>query len=238
LRRAILGVVVVITGAGCTGMPHLTDRDLTSDGTRITIERSPSPYSEITAGAVQALVPDGWRPVPESSGAREGFFASPSPEAWGRMDGFTEGIAATWVDATVIGIPSDFYYLAATGPLFSHLIHSATCRAESRRVFVDNLPAFASGSANSPGDYMARGEGTCRSRGRVTRWAYFVAAPGFGPVHQLGIARSGLYVVVAVLRDGRRAGRMLDHLIGRTRFGEARIGDFVKAVRDRRIDTA
>jgi hypothetical protein len=238
LRRAILGVVVVITGAGCGGMPHLNDRDLTQGGGLITIERSPSPYSEITAGAVQALVPDGWQPVPETSGAREGFFASPSPEAWSRMDGSTEGIAATWVDATLIGIPSDFYYLAATGPLFSQLIHSAACRADSRRVFVDNLPAFASGKTNSPGDYMATGEGTCHARGHVTRWAYFVAAPGFGPVHQLGIARSGLYVVVAVLRDGRRAGRMLKHLIGETRFGDARIGDFVRAVRERRVDTA
>ena len=235
MRRAILGIVVVMTGAGCAGLPHMNDRGLATGGDPITIERSPSPYSEITSGPVSALVPDGWQPVPDSSGAREGFFASPSPEAWSRMDGSTEGIAATWVDATVVGVPSDFYYLAATGPLFSQLIHSAACRAESRRVFVDNLPTFASGSADSPGDYMARGEGTCHAGGRVTRWAYFVAAPGFGPVRQLGIARSGLYVVVAVLRDGRRAGEMLNHLIGETRFGDARIGDFVRAVRERRV---
>jgi hypothetical protein len=238
LRRAILGIVVVITGAGCTGMPHMSDRGLGPHGGPITIVRSPSPFSEITAGPVRVLVPDDWQPVPDSYGAREGFFASPSPEAWSRMDGFTEGIAASWVDATVVGVPSDFYYLAATGPLFSQLIHSAACRAESRRVFVDNLPTFASGRAGSPGDYMARGEGTCHVGDRVTRWAYFVAAPGFGPVRQLGIARSGLYVVVAVLRDGRKAGRMLDHLIGETRFGDARIGDFVRAVSERAIETA
>jgi hypothetical protein len=235
LRRAILGIVVVITGAGCTGAPDITDRDLGPNP--ITIERSPSPFSEITAGSVRALVLDGWEPVQDSSGAREGFFASPSPKAWSRMDGSTEGIAAMWVDATVVGVPSDFYYLAATGPLFSQLIHSAACRAQSRRVFVDNLPSFASGIVGSPGDYMARAEGTCHAGGRATRWAYFVAAPGFGPVRQLGIARSGLYVVVAVLRDRRMAGRMLNHLIGETRFGDTRIGDFVRAVRERVVAT-
>jgi hypothetical protein len=235
LRRAILGIMVVITGAGCAGVPHMGDGDLGPVAGLITIERSPSPFSEITAGPVRALVPDGWEPFPDSYGAREGFFASPTPEAWPRMDGFTEGIAATWVDATVVGVPSDFYYLAATGPLFSQLIHSAACRADSRRVFVDNLPAFASGRAGSTCDFMARGEGTCHEGDRVTRWAYFVAAPGFGPVRQLGIARSGLYVVVAVLRDGRQAGRMLKHLIGETRFGGARIGDFVRAVSGRTV---
>ena len=84
--------------------------------------------------------------MPTSGGAREGFFASPSPEAWSRMDGTTEGIAATWVDATLVGVPSDFYYLAATGPLFSQLLHSPDCRAESSRVLIDNVPTFASGS--------------------------------------------------------------------------------------------
>ncbi len=100
------------------------------------------------------------------------------------------------------------------------------------------MPTFASGAAGSPGDYMAKGEGTCKVRGRVTRWAYFVAAPGFGPVRQLGIARSGLYVVVAVLRDGQKAERTLQRLIAQTRFGDTPIRDFVQAVRQRAVDTA
>jgi hypothetical protein len=153
------------------------------------------------------------------------------------MDGTTEGIAATWIDATVVGVPSDFYYLAATGPLFSQLVHSPDCRAESSRILIDNVPTFASGAAGSPGDYMARGAGTCKVRGQVTRWAYFVAAPGFGPVRQLGIARSGLYVVVAVLRDGLKAERTLQRLIAQTRFGDTPIRDFVQAVRQRAVDT-
>jgi hypothetical protein len=149
------------------------------------------------------------------------------------MDGATEGIAATWVDATAVGVPSDFYYLAATGPLFSRLTHSRDCRAESQEIFLDNEPSFAAGTQDSPGDYMARGEGTCHARGQRTRWAYFVAAPGFGPVRQLGIPKSGLYVVVAVLRDGRKAGQVLQRLIARTRFGDAAIRDFVRVARER-----
>jgi hypothetical protein len=221
----------VLTGAGCTGLPHGSDPGPGADSIRV--ERTPSPYSEVTAGPVRALVPDGWQPVPTSTGYREGFFASPSPQAWSRMDGTTEGIAATWVDATAVGIPSDFYYLAATGPLFSQLIHSPDCRANSQRVYIDNVPSFASGAIGSPGDYMARGEGTCHAKGRSTRWAYFVAAPGFGPVRHIGIARSGLYVVVAVLRDGQRAGQRLQRLIAQTSFGDTPIRDFVRAVRKR-----
>ncbi len=177
-------------GAGCTGQPSGASALPGTDV--IHVQRSPSPFSEVTAGPVQAMIPDGWQPMPTSGGAREGFFASPSPDAWSRMDGTTEGIAATWIDATVVGVPSDFYYLAATGPLFSQLVHSRDCRAESSHVLLDNVPTFASGVVGSPGDYMAEGEGTCTVRGHVTRWAYFVAAPGFGPVRQLGIARSGL----------------------------------------------
>ena len=149
------------------------------------------------------------------------------------MDGTTEGISATWVDATQIGVPSDFYYLAATGPLFSQLIDSPDCRADSERVFLDDSPSFMSGVTGSFGDYMARGEGTCRGHGRATRWAYFVAAPGFGSVRTLGIPRSGLYVVVAVLQDQRGADKVLQQLIDRTRFGGAGIRDFVRAAHAR-----
>ena len=33
------------------------------------------------------------------------------------MDGGVPGMSATWVDATRVGMPSDFYYLAASPPL-------------------------------------------------------------------------------------------------------------------------
>lgn len=228
MRGAILGIVVALAGAACTASVPDRGSSLT---TAIRVVGSPSPYSEVTAGPVSALVPDGWEPVAASGDAREGFFASPRPNAWARMDGTTEGLAATWVDATEVGVPSDFYYIAATGPIFSRLLDSPDCRAESKRVFLNNVPSYASGAEGSPGDYMARGEGTCEARGGVTRWAYFVAAPGFGPVRGVGIAKSGLYVVVAVLREGHRAGRTLQRLIDQTRFGDTAVRDLVRLAR-------
>jgi hypothetical protein len=226
VRRAILGIAVTLACAGC-GLTSPGVNAPTTDELRV--EASPSAYTEITAGPVRAMIPDGWQPVATSGDAREGFYASPSPARWSRMDGTTEGITATWVDATQIGVPSDFYYLAATGPLFSRLIDSPGCRAESQQVFLDDSPTFVSGETGSFGDYMARGEGTCSVHGLATRWAYFVAAPGFGPVRRLGIPRSGLYVVVAVLQDRRGVDRALQRLIDRTRFGGAGIRDFVRA---------
>jgi hypothetical protein len=79
------------------------------------------------------------------------------------------------------------------------------------------------------GDYIARGEGTCLVRGAPTRWAYFVAAPGFGPAREVGIAASGLYVVVAVLPDSRRVSDRLQNLLRQTTFGGAGVRDFVAA---------
>lgn len=224
LRRAILGIVVALLGTGCAGVPSVGDPpDLAN---ALLIRPSSSPYSQVTAGSVQALVPDGWRAAP-AGGARAGFVASPRPEAWRRMDGSITGMAVTWVDATEVGVPSDFYYLAATGPLLSQLTRSDACRAESQRVFLDNAPTFAPGDDRSAGDYMARGEGTCNVGGRPTRWAYFVAAPGFGPVRRVGIPQSGLYVVVAVMHDTNRAPARLDRLIAHTSFGGALVSDFV-----------
>ena len=88
------------------------------------------------------------------------------------------------------------------------------------------------GAAASPGDYLARGEGTCLVDGTPTRWAYFVAAPGFGPERKLGIPAAGLYVVVAVLPDSRQAPRLLRTLLLETRFGNAGIRDFVSMARN------
>lgn len=137
-------------------------------------------------------------------------------------------MSATWVDATRVGVPSDFYYLAATGPLLSGLTDSHRCDAEPRRVFLDRRPTF-SGKVPTQGDFVARGEGTCTVRGVSTRWAYFVAAPGFGPVRQLGIAASGLYVVVAVTPERERASSLLNRLIRHTSFGGSSVNDLVNA---------
>jgi hypothetical protein len=144
------------------------------------------------------------------------------------MDGGVPGMSATWVDATRVGMPSDFYYLAATGPLLSSLTDSRRCSAESPRIFVDRRPDFSTGGPTH-GDYVARGEGTCEVRGVSTRWAYFVAAPGYGPVHEVGIPASGLYVVVAVTPEGEHADPLLNRLIRHTSFGGSSVGDLVDA---------
>jgi hypothetical protein len=65
-----------------------------------------------------------------------------------------------------------------------------------------------------------------------------VAAPGFGPVRRVGIPRSGLYVVVAVLDDGHTAQHVLQHLIDQTHFGDAAIRDFVQAAKPSGSTTA
>lgn len=233
MRRLVLGIMVVLVGAGCSGTPGRGDPAPLPE--LIRVDSSPSPYSQVTAGPVHAWIPDGWdtRAAGSDYDPRGGFVSSPRLDAWTRMDGSTSGMTATWVDATEVGVPSDFYYLAARGPLMSQLTHSADCDPERERVFLDHRPAFASGKATSSGDFMARGEGTCDLHGRPTRWAYFVAAPGFGPIRELGIPSSGLYVVVAVVRDGVGAASDLRRLIGHTSFAGSSVGDLMDAARGR-----
>ncbi len=227
MRKIICASVFVLAAAGCReAAPTPTPGQ--SDGV-IQIRQSPSPFTEISSGPVSALIPDDWHPVAADGGYGGGFFASPRPNAWARMDGSVEGLSATWVDATRIGVPSDYYYLAATGPVLSHLTHSAGCDPISHEVFADHRPAFFAGEADSAGDYVARGEGTCSVHGVPTRWAYFVASPGFGPVRRMGIPSSGLYVVVAVIPDSRRAHGMLRTILDSTRFGNAGPAEMAEA---------
>jgi hypothetical protein len=233
VQKVILGIVMVLGATSCQLASSTPQAP--GPGPAILIEgsRSPSPYAVVTAGLIRASVPDHWHAVPIDRGSslRGGFMASPKPEAWRDMDGSIAGMTASWVDATRVGVPSDYYYLAARGPLLSRLRGGTGCRVVSEHIFADNLPSIASGRVGSPGDYVARGEGTCRVGERPTRWAYFVAAPGFGPVRRVGIPGSGLYVVVAVVRNSARADGVLRHLIARTRFGDARVADLVAAAR-------
>lgn len=192
--------------------------------------QSPTPFDEVAAGPVRALVPDRWETMlaPHAVG-NEGFFASPRPRGWKRLDGSVQGMAATWIDVSRVGVPSDYYYLAANGPVLQRLTDSPGCRAESRHVIVNHRPTFFTGRADSPGDYVVEAEGMCRTAEGATRWAYFVAAPGYGPVRKVGIPSSGMYVVVAVLRDSRGASATLARLLGATRFGGAGVADFIAA---------
>lgn len=223
VRRFLLGIMAVFTVAGCA--PASSEPASTIE---LLLSPSPTPFTLVTAGQVQGAVPDGWHAAladPEL-GIRGGFVASPRIGGWPHVDGTLVGMSATWVDATRVGVPSDFYYLAANGPLLSRLTTSANCREQSHRVYLDHRPTFDV-HRRSPGHFMAKGAGLCRRGSRATRYAYFVAAPGFGPVHEVGIPSSGLYVVVAVVPAERGARGLLQQLIGRTRFGDAGIRDFV-----------
>ena len=233
IRGTILGMALACSAVACRPAGSV---ELAQIPDALSIQPSPSPYSKVTSGPVQALVPDGWDTVSldPTTGHRGGFVAAPELEGWAQMDGSAAGMAATWVDATRVGVPSDFYYLAATGPLLAKLNRSEDCHANDLRVFLDRKPAFLD-PASSPGDYVARGSGTCSVDGRPTRWAYFVAAPGFGPVRQLGIPSSGLYVVVAVVRDSEQARPILRRLVERATFGDASVGDLLAVARRARL---
>jgi hypothetical protein len=222
--------VLAVTAVGCTWQ----DGSPTAASMPLDVAETPDGFARVEAGGVGALIPPEWRTVDTTSAdaARHGFVASPRPEAWGEAPRPVAGISATWVDATEVGVPSDYFYLAATGPLLSRLVASERCDTIRQRVYLDNAPMFASGHPRSTGDYVARGEGVCGSRGgRPTRWAYFVAAPGLGPVRRVGIPTSGLYVVVAVAPEGPQADGLLEHLMRHTRFGDATLSDFVRAAR-------
>jgi hypothetical protein len=231
VRRAIIVLAVAVMGTGCA-VAAPADPD-PSGPAPVVLQPSSAPFSQVTAGPVHALVPHGWHAITadRADDVRGGFFASPRPRAWGRMDGTTSGMAATWVDATRVGVPSDFYYLAASGPLLSQLDDSRDCSADRQRILIDNRPSFDHGAQTSPGDYMASAEGTCHAKGRLTRWAYFVDAPGFGPVRRIGIPSSGLYVVVAVMPAAIGAAATLRQLIAHTSFAGATVPDFLAIAR-------
>jgi len=235
VRRTVVVLAAAALTVGCSGDP--SGRHGADGPSQLLVQPSTAPYSQVTAGPVRALVPDGWTAVPAHSvdDVRGGFVASPHPGAWHTVDGRTSGMAATWIDATRVGVPSDFYYLAANGPLMSGLNDSPDCRADRRRVFLDHRPSFADGTAGSPGDYMASAEGTCRASGGLTRWAYFVAAPGFGPVRSIGIPDSGLYVVVAVVPDASGSAATLHRIIANASFAGSTVADFVAAAHAKAI---
>jgi hypothetical protein len=228
-KELVASVIITLVVAGCgdVGDPRPVDA---AEAEPLRILQSPTPFDQVAAGPVRAMVPDRWQPVlagDEPGG--EGFFASPKPHGWARMDGSVEGMAATWIDGSMVGMPSDYYYLAANGPVLEQLTESRQCRAETRDVIVNHRPAFFRGHGHSPGDYVVRAEGTCTNGDVATRWAYFVAAPGYGPVRAVGIPTSGLYVVVAVLRDARGARGMLRTLLRGTRFGDAAVPEMIAA---------
>ena len=228
MQKAILGLVVSFAAVSCAGVNARTPD---AAHPQILIEPTGSPLLRVTAGSVTGLVPHGWHAMPlDGVDFHEGFVASPQPEGWPEVHPSVAGIAATWVDATRVGVPSDLYYLAASGPVLSGLQHRDGCTS-SFTILANHLPAFLHGALDSTGDFVARGGGVCRTGGgQATRWSYFVAAPGFGPAGRLGIPGSGLYLVVAATRESPGARQILESLLHHVRFGRDGIGDFVHAV--------
>jgi hypothetical protein len=232
VRKLITGIGIALVAASCRDAPLGTP--VVPPPFRLEVHQAPAPpFDVVTAGPVQALIPHHWQPAIASRNQafQEGVIASPAPQSPRPVNGARRGLAAVWVDGARVGVPSDYYYLAATGPALDALTHSKNCSEASSRIFVDHRPSFFSGHENSPGDYLARGNGTCWANGAEMRWAYYVAAPGYGPVRSVGIPSSGLYVVAAVIPDSPHAPDKLSALLHGARFAGAGIHDFIAALR-------
>jgi hypothetical protein len=228
VRRVIGVFVAALVAAGCGDLPANPPAQASPE---LLIRESPSPFRQVSAGSVTAVIPDAWRPqlAGASNDPRHGIVAGPRPAAWEADRPPVEGMAALWVDGTEVGVPSDYYYLAAMATALDLITGSKRCSATSHRVIVDHVPAYAEGAPDSPGDFVARGDGTCVVRDQLTRWEYFVAAPGYGPVREVGIPSSGLYVVVAVMPDSPRAPSLLTRLLERTEFNGASVTEMIAA---------
>jgi hypothetical protein len=186
---------------------------------------------EVRSGQVHGLIPSGWQaePLPRTRFPQQGFVASPELADWEAGAGGVRGMEAFWVDVTSLHISSDFYYVVAKGPAMSSLMANRNCHSTAQEVLADNPPQLT-GLVFSPGDYVVSARGTCRGEGRATKWAYVVAAPGFGPVRQVGLPSSGLYVVLAVM-SGKKAGTLLEEMIDGARFANVSITQIVAAAR-------
>jgi len=229
VRKILYASVLALAAAGCGDVIAVSP--IHRPGVLIT--ETPSPYREVVAGPISAVLPDAWRPSTMTAldDPRQGLVAGPTDDPWGGTRPPIEGYAAVWVDGTRVGVPSDYYYLAATGPALDLITRSERCDATHIRVFVDHVPSFDPGDPGSPGDFVARGRGTCTLGDRAARWAYFVAAPGYGPIRQVGIPTSSLYVVVAVVPDSPRAPQLLLRMMETTRFAGSSVPEMIDAVR-------
>ena len=231
MRRVVPGIALIVFAASCHAAAD-AGRVAPPEVAAVGVDLRPTPFTLVTEGPVHALVPDRWAEAPLGDGTlREGLMASPNLERWRNLDGSVPGIEAEWVDVTRVGIPSDYFYVAAKWPVLPSLAASRTCRSSYERVIVDHGLAF-NRLHERIGDFAARASGTCTHEGRVNRWAYFIAAPSFGPVRQVGLPNSGLYMVVAVMRDGPNAQRKLQRVLFGARFGKATVRDLMLAARE------
>jgi hypothetical protein len=228
VRKAIGCLLTALVAAGCRAATFQTTP---AAADALSVQESPTPFKGVTAGDVHALIPDGWEPrLAGGRGSFErGFVASPPTQ--GPPGRVAAGMAAVWIDGTRVGVPSDYYYLAARNAAVGRLTEQGGCDVLAPTIYADHRPSFANGDADSPGDYVAVGRGVCARAREPTRFAYFVAAPGYGPLHRVGIPASGLYMVVAIVPDGPRAPRMLRTLLAGTQFGTASVEDLIRAAK-------
>jgi hypothetical protein len=203
----------------------------TATGRSGTDRFEPTPGMRLVAAAgVETLLPPKWefRPIPNAGSHRLGIQASRNDLGMIPTDLRQPSLEAYWVDATEVGVPSDYYELAARGPLLDLVASTPGCLTEGRLEAVS--PRHAPGNLGMwPGQYVTMATGSCHTHASDTRWASFVAAPGFGPARELGIPRSGLYVVRASVPDGPDAERKLRTLMTGVSFGGTPVGEFMAA---------
>jgi len=189
-------------------------------------------FTRVSAFGVSAMVPGDWVATPADDAAYAvGVAATPGPAITIGSVPMEQGLIATRIDATAVGAPSDLYYLAAKGPILGGIDTDTRCRIAREQVYADHAPAAITGRTASPGDFVATANGTCGRRNAVTRWSYFIAAPGFGPARERGIPGSGLYLIVAATPAIPGSAKILAQMVGRVRFGDDGMEDFLHAVR-------
>jgi hypothetical protein len=228
MKIAALALVAALTA--CSRVPiGEAPAPLTFSVRQLHSTSTPSPLNEVRAGQVRAIFPKSWeaKPLASSSVPQEGFVASPRIDRFERGAGAVQGIEAFWMDVGKLEIPSNYYYLAARNEAMSALYTRNSCRAVRREVLIDRPPDLT-GRTFSPSDYVVSASGTCGSSRRPTKWAYVVAAPGLGPVREVGLPTSGLYVVVAVV-SGHNADRLLKQMLEGAQFGGTPISQIVRA---------
>lgn len=186
-----------------------------------------APLVQVVESEIEVLVPKEWRVHRIGAAHRRGVQASLNE--FEKRRSRAVGMEIYWVDAAKLGVPSDYYYLAARGPAMSRFA-GKRCQKTSQHVALDDRPRFDH-RRESPGTFVAVSSGTCESkrRGHRTRWTSFVAAPGFGAVKRIGIPSSGMYSATVMVEDSPRAQEDLERLVASIRFGGTSVAQFLAA---------
>jgi len=222
MRRRVALLLLLATGVVAS----------TSAGPVFSPSAEARPVREIHAGRISALIPTRWdfRPMPTTVYAAEGIQASGDLRQWGSLERREMGLEAYWVDAAEVGLPSDYYYLAAEGPAMTRLPLGADCKRDRFEVLTNRRPIFDR-RRHSAGDYVATAGGTCFTRGGTSQWISFVAAPGYGPVGRIGIPGSGLYLAFVMVPDGPHAHQRAERLLSTVSFGGTDVREFLDTAR-------